>query len=72
MTTTTAIRVQSASAGATEPDNITAINPTGPPAGGGNAITGTEPDNNRLRDNRWDIQFFWVSDYIKKSISDLT
>ena len=47
MTTTTAIRVQSASAGATEPDNIT----TGP-VGGGNAITGTEPDNNRLRDNR--------------------
>ena len=47
MTTTTAIRVQSASAGATEPDNITAINPTGP--GGGNAITGTEPDNNSKR-----------------------
>ena len=33
MTTTTAIRVQSASAGATEPDNITAINPTGPGVG---------------------------------------
>jgi hypothetical protein len=49
-TTTTAIRVQSASAGATEPDNIAAINPTGPV--GGNAITGTESDNNRLRDNR--------------------
>jgi hypothetical protein len=47
MTTTTAIRVQSASAGATEPDNITAINPTVP--GGGNAITGTEPDNNSKR-----------------------
>ncbi|MFL6342461.1 MAG: hypothetical protein ACJ71K_17980 [Nitrososphaeraceae archaeon] len=47
MTTTTAIRVQSASAGATEPDNITAINPTGP--GGEYAIIGTEPDNNSKR-----------------------